>query len=215
MKEPEKEMNRMDYTSRMMQSPSDFSYRWYFDVKRGQDTSMLKITAAICGILTLIMFLLVLLAPAGNISPWEAGGFTLGVTAFIVPFCWGSNALIYKMRGEKTRICYTLNCFELSSMTDIHVTKDLKILSNVVTSAGILAESVDSILAGTGMSCFSQKNIFSLEKATRIVLKPGKDMIGLWCGLRCCRIYVSPEDFESLKMFLLLNTPRSVKLAER
>ena len=205
----------MDYTGRMMQSPSDFSYRWYFDVKRGQDTSIMKIAASICGILTLIMFLLVLLAPAGNISPWEAGGFTLGVTAFIVPFCRGANVLIYKLQGGKTRICYTLNCFELSSMTDIRVTKDLKVLGNVVTSAGILTGSIDGIFAGTGISCFSQKNTFSLEKATRIVLRPGKDMIGLWCGLRCCRIYVSPEDFESLKMFLLLNTPRSVKLAER
>ena len=205
----------MDYTSRMLRSPSDYSYRWYYDVKHGQNKSLLKIAAVICGSLMLIMFLLALLAPEGNMNPWEAVGFTLGMTAFIIPFCWGANTLFYKMQGGKTRICYTMNCCELSSITDIQVAKNLKVLGNVVTDAGILAGNVDCVLTGTGKSCLSEKAIFSLEKSTRIVLKPDRDLIGLWCGLKCCQIYVSPEDFEALKMFLLLNTPRSVKVVER
>ena len=65
------------------------------------------------------------------------------------------------------------------------------------------------------MAGFSQKSVVQLEKATRIVLRPDRDLIVLRFGPQYCPVYVPAEDFETLKNHLLKYTPRSIRVKER
>ena len=205
----------MDFTDRMVQDPEDYAYRWYYDMKYGQDRTVLKIIALVCGLVALMGFLLPLTVPDAKMSVWESGGIALAVSAFAMLLGWGINAMMYKMQGGKFRVRYILDRNELTVLSEIRAAKGIQAMGGAVVAAGLLAGSAGGILTGAGMAGLSQKAVVRLEKASRIVLHPDRDLIVLRCGLQFCQIFVPAEDFETLKEFLLTYTPRSVRVTER
>ena len=206
----------MQDNGRMIQSPDKATtYRWYYDVKYGQDKTVIKVSAGICAGLMLTMVLMALLMPGAKMSVWEVIQIQLIVSAGVMAIAWGINALMYRLQGGKNRLHYVLTPSELTVSTSIRIAKGVRALGGAVTAAGILAGSAGGALTGAGMSGFSSRSVVILGKATRIVFHRDRDLIGLWCGPQYCQIYVHADDFESLKAVLLDYTPRTVTVVER
>ena len=204
----------MEFTDRITQDQESSACCWYYDVKYGQDRTILKISALVCVPIVLMGFLMPLFSP-GGMNPWESGGITLGVGIFVILVAWAVDALMYKMQGGKTRLCFVLDRYELTVMSDLRIAKGMKAMGATVAAAGLLAGSASGLLTGAGMVGFSQKAVVRLEKTWRIILRPKKDMIVLWVGLKYCQVYVPAEDFDTLKKFLLACTQRSATVVQK
>lgn len=205
----------MEFTNRMIQDEEDHAYRWYYDVKYGQDYTVIKISALIGGLVALTGFLMPLFVPNAKTSVWESGGISLGVGLFAVLLSWGVNALMYKSRGGTYRIRYIMDRYELTVLYDDRSRTELKTMGRVVSAAGILAGDVGGALTGAGMAGASQKAVFPLEKTTSIKLLPDKDMILLRRWMIICQVYVCPEDYETLKTHLLSFTNQHVRVVQK
>ena len=161
-----------------------------------------------CGVLFL---LLVLLAPEGKMSKWEAGAIMLGVLLFTALLGWIINKVMYMRRGGKYRTRYELDTETLRVLYDSGSSSAMRKMGGVVAAAGVLAGDIGGALTGAGMAGAGQGAELKLKQIRSITLRPGQDYIMIHTLVQHAPVYVPKEDFDEVKAFILARIPEKAR----
>ena len=202
-----------EFTDRMVKGRDDV-YRWYYDVRYGQDDTFMKVIGIVLGSLGAI-FMIILIALPDNGFKLQAGAILFGTMLFAALLAWVINKVMYMRRGGKYRIRYEMDSETLRALYDSGSSSTLQKMGGVVAAAGVLSGNIGGALTGAGMAGAAQGAELPLKQIRSITVKPRRDYIMIHTLVQHSPIYVSKEDIQTLEEWFIAHSSHSVIVKER